>query len=148
MLLSAFNLILALAMQQREADRIMTENIKAALEQDQRMLVLYNAENELWRTAELSGKHGLDWTESLKAWRDAFPNVQLRLSGTCGQDEPSPQQLSVRIRPLPESNKTTTAWAPLCINERLILSSANATRTIYLGGDSGFGEERDWTYTD
>jgi len=116
------------------------------MENDHQMLVLLNAENELWRVAELSGENNLNLIESLRAWRAAFPEIILELKGTCARKDPTSEELSERIIPVPEKNMTTTSWAEGCLNEQLLLVYGSQNRTIYLGGKSGFGEERNWTY--
>jgi hypothetical protein len=129
------------------SDRIMKENILKAMEKDQQMLMLLNAENELWRAAEISGRNNLNWEGALSTWKSAFPEIELELKGTCAKKDPTSEDLSTRLIPVPEENKTTTAWASGCLNERLVLIYGNQTRIIYLGGRSGFGEERNWTWS-
>ena len=145
LLLAAFNLILTLVLSELDSDRIIKENILKAIEKDQQMLTLLNAENELWRVAEFSGGHNLTFSESLRAWKEAFPEIVLELKGTCPKIDPTPEDLAERIIPVPEKNMTTTAWAPGCLNEHLVLSFGNQTRTIYFGGKSRAGEEKNWT---
>lgn len=148
LLLAAFNLILALMMMELDSDKIMKDNILKAMEGENEMLVLLNAENELWRIAEISGENNLDFNESLRVWREAFPEISVELTGKCAKKEPTPEDISERVIIVPEKNMTTTSSPLGCGTETLILRYGDQNRTIYIGGSSGFGEERNWTYTD